>query len=274
MKTLQKETGFLGNKGERLYYEVAGSGHPLLLIHAGIADSRMWDEQFDFFASHYRVISFDLRGYGRTELPAGKVSNHADAANLLRHLHVEKAYVLGVSFGGKVALDFALAYPDMVAGLVLVAPSISGRPPAEQERQFAVEENKYLAKDDLIGATELNLRMWVDGPYRTPEQVSPAVRERVRQMQMHAFTIPVPEEAENIPLTPPAVDRLSEISTPTLLIVGDLDIPDKLVIVDELTRGIAGARQVHIPQTAHMPGMEKPEEFNHIVLDFLRQHVN
>src|SRR6185312_14949713 len=166
---------------------------------------------FDVFAQHYRVIRYDLRGYGKTEVPAGPISNHADAANLLRHLHCEKAHILGISFGGLVALDFALAYPEMVAALILATPSISGRQPSERAQQFIAEENAYLEKGDLTGATEVNLRMWVDGPYRTPLQVSPAVRERVRQMQMHAFTLAIPEEAEELPLIPPAMVRLDEV---------------------------------------------------------------
>lgn len=271
METLPTETGFLGHEGARLYYEFAGKGHPLLLIHAGIADSRMWDEQFSFFAQYYHVIRYDLRGYGKTEVPAGQISHHADVANLLRHLHIEKAHLLGISFGGLVALDFTLAYPEMVTALILVAPSVSGNSLSENVKQFIAEEDAYLEKGDFVGATELNLRMWVDGPKRTPEQVSPEVRERVRQMQMHAFTIPIPEQAEILPLTPPAITRLAEIHTPTLILVGDCDIPDKLALTDTLTSSIAGAQQTIIPDTAHMVSMEKPEEFNQIVLDFLRK---
>ncbi len=272
VKTLQKETGFLGDEGARLYYEVAGEGHPLLLIHAGIADSRMWDEQFSVFAQHYRVIRYDMRGYGKTEVPAGPVSNHGDVANLLSHLYVEKAHILGISFGGLVALDFTLAYPEMVAALILVTPSVSGRQLSEREQQFIEEENASLEKEDLAGATEVNLRTWVDGPTRTPQQVAPAVRERVRQMQMHAFSVPVPEEAEELLLSPPAYARLAEVHAPTLLLVGDADLPDRLTLTDELTSAIAGAQQVVIPGVAHMVSMEKPEEFNHIVLNFLRQY--
>jgi 3-oxoadipate enol-lactonase len=272
VKTQQKETGFLGNEGARLYYEVAGLGHPLLLIHAGVADSRMWDEQFSVFAQHYRVIRYDLRGYGKTEVPPGPISNHEDVANLLQSLHVEKAHLLGISFGGLVALDFALAYPEMTAALILATPSISGRQPSERERHYSEEENTYLERDDLAGATEVNLRQWVDGPYRTPLQVHPEIRERVRQMQMHAFTIPIPEQTEGRPLKPPAMIRLAEVHTPTLLMVGDLDIPERLALVEELALAIAGAQQVHIAQAAHMLSMEQPEIFNQIVLDFLRQH--
>ena len=160
----------------------------------------------------------------------------------------------------------------MVAALILVAPSISGNQPSEMVKKFAAEEDAYLEKGDLAGATEVNLRMWVDGPKRSPEQVSPVVRERVRQMQLHAFTVPIPEEAEEVALTPPANARLSEVHAPVLLIVGDADIPDKLVLVDELTSAITGSQQLIIPDVAHMVSMEKPEEFNHSVLNFLSQH--
>ena len=96
MKTLHIETGFLGTEGSRLYYEVAGEGFPLLLIHAGVADSRMWDEQFSVFAQHYRVIRYDVRGFGQSEVSAGPNSNHGDVADLFRHLHIEKAHIIGI----------------------------------------------------------------------------------------------------------------------------------------------------------------------------------
>jgi pimeloyl-ACP methyl ester carboxylesterase len=272
VKILHIETGFLGNEGSRLYYEVAGEGFPLLLIHAGVADNRMWDEQFSVFAQHYRVIRYDLRGFGQSEVEAGPNSNHGDVAALFRHLEIEKAHIVGISFGGLVALDFTLAYPEMVASLILVAPSVSGQQPSETVKQFALSEESYLEKGDLAGATEVNLRMWVDGPKRSPAQVSPTVRARVGQMQLHAFTILIPEEAEEVALTPPANVRLREVHAPVLLIVGDADIPDKLELVDELASAIKGSQTLIIPDVAHMVNMEKPEEFNRSVLDFLSQH--
>jgi 3-oxoadipate enol-lactonase len=272
VKTLHTETGFLGTEGAHLYYEVAGEGFPLLLIHAGVADSSMWDEQFSVFAQHYRVIRYDIRGFGKSEIAAGPNSNHGDVAALFKHLDIEKAHIIGISFGGLIALDFTLAYPEMVADLILVTPSISGDQPSELVQQFAAEEEACLEKGDLAAATEVNLRMWVDGPKRSPEQVSPEVRERVRQMQLHAFTTVVPEGAEEVELTPPANVRLSEVHAPVLLIVGDADIPDKLKLTDELASAITGSQQVIIPDVAHMVSMEKPAEFNRIVLDFLNQH--
>jgi 3-oxoadipate enol-lactonase len=263
------ETGFLGPKGAQLYYEVAGTGHPLLLIHAGVADSRMWDDQFELFAQHYRVIRYDLRGFGQSEVPAGQFSNSEDIVNLLRFLQVQKASIIGISFGSQIALDFALTYPDMVDGLVLGAPSVGGYPSSEDVQRFNEEEDAAFTRGDLAAATEINLRMWVDGPKRTPEQVNPDVRERVRIMQHHAFTVPYPENAEEVSLTPPAITRLAELHIPTLIIIGDYDIPSKIAVTDYLATTIPGAQKVIIPGVAHMVSMEQPEVFNRAVLAFL-----
>lgn len=263
------QTGFLDVQGAPLYYEVAAQGYPLLLIHAGVGDSRMWDDQMPAFTLRYRVIRFDLRGFGRSPIPAGPFASYKDPALLLDALGIGKAHVIGISFGGKVALDFALAYPEKVASLALVAPSAGGHKEPSEVQQFGEEEEALLEKGDLEGATELNLRMWVDGPRRSPQQVDLAVRERVHEMQYHALTIPVPEMAEDVPLTPPAITRLAELHMPVLLVVGDHDIPDKIELASQLASEIPQSQLAIIPGVAHLPNMEKPEEFNNIVLDFL-----
>ena len=263
------QTGFFGPQGARLYYEIAGQGAPLLLLHAGIADSRMWDEQFAIFAQHYRVIRYDLRGFGKSEVPAQPFSYVEDIAHLLDFLRIEKAALVGASFGGKVALDFTLTHPEGVSVLILVAPSVGGATPPPEVLQFNADEEAALEHGDLVAATEINLRMWVDGPKRTPEQVDPQVRERVSIMQHHAFTVPIPETAEELDITPPAINRLNEVSVPTLILVGDYDIPEKLSITERLAREIPDAKQIVIPGVAHMVSMERPEAFNQAVLDFL-----
>ena len=230
MAKIHSETGFLPVQGAPLYYEVTGQGQPLLLIHAGVADSRMWDEQFEVFARQYRVVRYDLRGFGQSSFPAGAFANYADPAALLDFLNIKQAHVIGISFGGKIALDFTLAYPERVLSLVLVAPSVGGHKPAAEVLRFGEEEDALLERGDLAGATELNLRMWVDGPRRTAEQVDAAVRQKVREMQDHAFTVAIPDEVEELSLNPPAITRLAEVHVPTLLIVGDYDIPDKLAL--------------------------------------------
>jgi 3-oxoadipate enol-lactonase len=266
----EPRTGFAEVNRARLYYEVAGEGRALLLLHAGVGDSRMWDDQFHMFAQHYNVIRYDLRGWGKSGLPPGIFSYHEDVAGLLKSLNVESAYVIGLSFGGRVAIDFTLAHPEMVDALVLSAPALGGYEFSEEVQRFSTEEDNLFGRGDLAGATELNLRMWVDGPNRTPGQIDPDIRERVREMQLQAFTVPIPEDVEEQALTPSAIARLDEISVPTLIIVGDQDVADFLKIADILTAGITSAKKVVIPGVAHLPNMEKPQQFNRVVLGFLQ----
>ena len=130
------QTGFADLNGARFYYEVAGAGHPLVLLHAGICDSRMWDGQVAAFAQHYQVVRYDLRGFGQTASVDGSFAHHHDLLALLNHLGIEKTYLLGCSMGGSAALDFALEQPERVAALILVGSSPSGykanRPPPSQ----------------------------------------------------------------------------------------------------------------------------------------------
>lgn len=266
----QGASGFADVNGGRLYYEVAGSGQPLLLIHAGVADSRMWDNQWSLLAQHYRVIRYDIRGFGQSALTPGAFASYEDAAELLRFLNIERAHVIGMSWGGKIAIDLALAHPEMVQLLVLGAPSVGGAPQSEEVIRFGQEEDALLERGDLVGATELNLRMWVDGPHRTPEQIDPVVRERVREMQFHAFSLPFLGEVNQYELEPPAIERLNEIRAPTLVIVGDLDVDEKVLLAQRIVGEVVGARLVTRADVGHMVSMERPDEFNQIVLKFLQ----
>lgn len=269
MALLQSHTGFLTINQTQVYYEMAGEGQPLVLLHAGIADSRMWDEQFTVFAQQYHVIRYDLRGYGQSEAPNKAFRAHEELVQLLQQLKITRAHIVGISYGGKIALDFALAYPAMVEKLVLVAPSISGAAPSPEVLRFTEEEEAALEAGDLDRATELNLQMWVDGPRREPGTVKPEVRERVREMQLHAFKTVFPEEAIERDLEPPALARLDEVQAPTLVIVGDYDIQPKLEQARLLEAQIPGVRLIVIEGVAHMVNMEKPAVFNSAVLDFL-----
>jgi len=263
------ETGFAEVNGVKLYYEVAGEGHPLVLIHGGLVDRRLWDDQFDVFAQHYRVIRYDIRGFGNSDVPAGPYSNYEDLYGLLKFLGVEKAYVMGLSMGGGIAIDFTLAHPEMVAALIPVAAGVSGFQSSEASRQKWAEIEKATERGDIAQAVELENRMWTDGPNRRPEQVNPVVRQRVAEMNTHNYALLNPDAPLPQGLEPPAISRLSEIRVPTLIIVGDEDVQDILVIADILEAGIAGAKKVVIPGTAHHLNMEKPEEFNQVVLTFL-----
>ena len=263
----EPDAGFAEVNGARLYYEAVGAGHPLVLLHAGIADGRMWDDQVAAFAERYRVVRYDARGFGRSGAASGSFSPRADLAALFAALGIERARLVGLSMGGALAIDVALEYPELVSALVLAAARPGGLAPSKALRDGWAAVDNAFAAGDVAGAVELELRMWVDGPGRTPAQVDPSVRERVREMD--AALLALPDEGEPEPLDPPAVERLDEIAVPTLVIVGDADQPDVLAGTDVLVEGIPGARKAVIPNTAHVPNMERPAEFNRLVLDFL-----
>lgn len=266
------QSGFAALNGTAFYYEIAGAGAPLVLVHAGICDSRMWDDQVAVFAQHYQVVRYDLRGYGQTPAVAGPFAHHADLSALLQYLGIERAHLLGCSMGGSTCLDFALAYPDRVATLTLVGSAPSGyranRPlPAQLP---AVDE--ALQRGDFAQAAELEVQIWVDGIGRTPDQLSPALRERVRAMDTIALQNEVLELGKPQPLEPPAVERLHELQVPTLLLVGDLDQPRVLDAIALMAAHLAQAHHVVMPGTAHLPNLEQPARFNELVLNFLVHH--
>jgi len=266
--TAQPVSGSAEVNGAQLYHEEAGNGHPLLLIHGGLVHSGMWDDQFQAFARHFRVIRFDLRGFGRSSLPADEYAFHEDVRGLLDVLNVGQAHIVGLSMGGKVAIDFALAYPERVSALIPVASALSGYRFSEDTMGRIVEADDRLEAGDIAAGVELENRLWVDGPGRTPEMVDPTVRERVRAMNTANYQRAADDGIE-LDLEPPTIDRLSEIEVPTLVIVGDQDVPDILVIAELLQSGIGGARLTIISNTAHQLNMERPNEFNRIVLEFL-----
>lgn len=261
-------SGLLGGDAAGLYYEVAGSGHPLVLIHAGIADSRMWDDQFHILAQHFRVIRYDIRTFGKSKDQPELFSHHEDLHQLLLHLGVEKTYLMGASIGGAIAIDFTIAYPDMVDGLVLVGTGIRGYRLKHLAEQDWSELEAAYERGDYAEVVDQEVRLWVDGPGRRPDQVEPSVRERVREMETANIEAGADEDAAQ-PLKPPAISHLREIRAPVLLIVGEEDGPDIHEVAELLKVAIPDVTVEMMPNTAHVPNMEQPEQFNALVLDFL-----
>jgi pimeloyl-ACP methyl ester carboxylesterase len=272
--SIRSQTHSIVAQGEALFVQESGQGTPLLFLHAGVADSRMWQAQVAAFAGSYRVICCDLRGYGHSPFPAGSFAYHEDVAALLDALAIDSAWIVGASFGGRVAVDFALTYPARTRGLILAAALVGGYQPQADLQQFSHQEDELLEAGDLDGATELNLRMWVDGPYRTPDQVDPVLRALVAEMQRHAFAMPVPDSVDLYAIEPPALERLQEIQVPTLIIVGELDVPEVVVAAQTLADRIPGARQIVMPGVAHLPSLEDPQTFNDHLRAFISSQAN
>jgi pimeloyl-ACP methyl ester carboxylesterase len=263
------QTGFADINGGKLYYEVAGDGPTLVFAHAGIADRRMWDDQFLAFAQHYRVIRCDFWGFGKSTRANNTFLLHQDLYQLLKFLGVEQAHLMGCSLGGRVIIDLALEYPNMVNSLIVVGSGLSGYQfTGEVLQRFSEQMRAANERNDFDGALELVIQLWVDGRSRTPDQVDPRVRERAREMLLGRPGV----KGEGRQLEPAAIGRLSEIDVPTLIIVGDRDEANIATIADLLAANVRGARKIIMPDTAHLPNMEKPEHFNRIVLEFLRSN--
>lgn len=271
-------TGIAAVNGTTLYYEVTGTGHPFILIHGHLLDRRSWDDQFAVFAQHYRVIRYDQRGFGDSGLlmQGEPYSDRQDLYTLMQFLGIESAYLLGVSGGGALAIDFTLEHPEKVDALIPVTAGVSGFQPSEEVMRqhpdvvrLYTRLNDAFEQHDIAQAVEISLALWTDGPGRLPGQAASAVRERVREITTHNWNRPDDEaqaETPAVPLEPPAIERLSQIGVPTLVILGALDAPNPL---EQLAAEIPGAKKVIMAETAHHPFMEKPAEFNQIVLDFL-----
>jgi 3-oxoadipate enol-lactonase len=253
-----------------VFAEVAGDGPAVGLLHEGICDSGMWDDQWDRWSESFRLLRLDFRGFGRSPLGADAYSHARDVIEALERHAIERAALVGVSMGGRVVLEVALARPELVSALVLVAPGLPGHEWSDELRAQWAEEETAFEAGDLDAAVEVSLRTWVDGPRRAPEAVDPAVRSRVGEMQLRAYELQRDWVDEEL-LVPDLAERLAEIEVPTLVLVGEEDQPDMQAIAAWLAREIPGARLATIAATAHVPSMERPREFDELVLPFLEE---
>lgn len=265
---------FLNVNGGRLYYETAGQGRAVVFIHAGIADSRMWQPQWEAFAPHYRLVRFDTRTYGQTTTEDVPYSNRADLLALLDHLGIERAVLIGCSRGGQIAADFTLEHPERVSALVLVCAGMGGLTQIDSDpEQDALYEEAEAAEaaGDWAKVIDLDVRAWVDGFGRPMDTATDArlepIRALVREMEW-ASVAHNSEGGQPIVLDPPAAGRLAELRLPVLVLAGDYDELAAQKIGDLYAAGVAGAQLVHLP-TAHLPNLELPDEFNRLVRDFL-----
>jgi 2-hydroxy-6-oxonona-2,4-dienedioate hydrolase len=265
-------SGYVDLDGDKLYYEVAGDGEPLVLSHAGFVDSRMWNDQWSDFAQRYRVIRFDMRGFGKSDRAEKPIVRRDDLYHLLKHLGIERTALLGCSMSGEIVLDFTLEHPEMISALVVVSAVPSGFELRGEPPQHLMEMMAAVEQGDLALASELQNRIWIDGPFRQPDQVDPNVRKRAAEMNRIALandTFRKVDASPLNPLNPPAAQRLNEVHVPTLIIAGGLDNPEILRAAGVMEAAIPGARKVIVPKCAHMPNMEQPGTFNQAVLDFL-----
>jgi pimeloyl-ACP methyl ester carboxylesterase len=258
------------------YYEVVGGGEAVVLLHAAVADSRQWDEQVPAFAEHHRVIRYDMQGFGQTPPAAEPVRRADELYELLHALDVARAHLVGVSNGGATAIDFAVLHPRMVGAVVVVGPGLSGFEPSDAAIMEGMLERDRLEeaaveRGDFDAATRFSMETWLAGDGRQLEDIDAAIRARVGLLTRHALECatrrkPTPQ------LEPGAATRLGEIRAPTLVLVGDHEVPFVKATVDFVVGAIPGARKYTLTHAAHWLNLEHPSEFNHVVLEFLATH--
>lgn len=271
MSISQTESGFVSIDNAKIYYESAGTGMPLVMIHAGVADSRQWNNEFAYFAQSYHVIRYDMRGYGKSEPVDGEFSHLSDLVSLLNALEIHAPLVLmGCSMGGGLAMDFALMYPSKVKALIMVDSGPTGlKLDVATPPKFADVEKAFEAGDlDLVA--EIETQIWFDGMGRTPEQVDSTMRKLLYDMDRLALSYEVKQLGKRLPNTEtPAVDRLQGPDIPVLIIVGSHDTPYMLAAAEYMEEKLKFARKVIIEDAAHLPNMDHPAEFQEIVKEFL-----
>lgn len=262
---------YLNLDDAQIYYADAGRGAAFIMLHAGIAHSAMWAPQVAYFQEDYRVVVYDQRGFGKTTTTTNTFNWRADLLALMNYLQIERAILMGCSMGGSIAIDFALEHPERVVALILIAAGVSGNESSpELVKQWEEQDAAFAAGDNERGI-ELELQMWVAGPKRTPAQVNPAVRAKIRAMEAENLKINS-DGYKPIQLDPPAISRLGEIHVPTLILVGKGDQPSVVELAPKLAREIPNAQLIEFENVAHVPSMEIPAEVNRVIEEFLTTH--
>lgn len=266
------EITFFQSGRARLAAECGGSGAPVVLLHAGVADRRMWSGQSKWLCQEYRAVAYDRRGFGQTAHADERYSHLRDLIAVLDAISSDAAILVGCSQGGRIAIDCALELPDRVRALVLVAPAVSGAPddddypPPIQAMVRELERAEEAGDLDRINAIEAHA--WLDGPLSEEGRVGGEVRRLFLDMNGIALrSEPLGTEIE----PPSAIDRLHRIEAPTLLIWGDLDFPDVQQRCRQIATAFPNVRACELPGTAHLPNLERPAEFDRELRAFLSQ---
>lgn len=261
------EYGLIGVEDGELYYEVTGRGQDLVFIHDGLVHSEVWEGQIPFFARDCRVITYDRRGYGRSPMPQELYSDIDDLAAVFDHLDVSSATLVGMSAGGRLAIDFALRYPEKVSALVLVGAVLSGY--GFSEHFFS--RGGRLSIADYADKEKMRTYWSSEDPY----EIGPENKAARKKLMEIIAANPQNTDLEKARMVKPperaALGNLNEISVPTLVVVGEFDIPDVHAHAGAIESGIGGAQRTVVAGAGHLVPFERPDEFNSQVDLFLKE---
>ena len=254
--------------------QTTGSGPALVFLHAGVADKRMWASQLTAFGNDYHAIAYDRRGFGETTSADVVFANVEDLRQMLDHLGISTVTFVGCSQGGRVAIDFALAYPQRVTAFVLIATAVSGAPMPNSflaEIQVHVDAlDKADDADDLEQINAIEAHLWLDGPTSSAGRVGGDLRELF--LDMNRIALLMPELTKEID-PPSAYENVSDLQMPTLILSGELDFPHVKARCQYLAETIPAARWQQLANVAHLPSFEQPELVNKLLRDFFEQNL-
>jgi 3-oxoadipate enol-lactonase len=264
---------FVNVQGGRIYYESSGAGPALVLVHAAIADRRMWDREYVEYSRDRTVVRYDLRGLGRSTAATAPYRDVDDLLALLDRLSIRTATMVGCSNGGKIATDFALTHPERVDRLVLVAPSLGGYELSGDPEEAAVFQRCDERFSPIVAAFRAGDRESALKGVREfwcAAQHGPALNLVVQMLRDNLDEIFTDASARHATaLDPHAASRLASISAPTLVLHGDRDAEDSRFFAERVATGIPGAERRIIPGADHLVNLSKPEEFDAAVREFL-----
>jgi 3-oxoadipate enol-lactonase len=247
-----------GGEGVSLHRQIRGQGPPVLLVHAGGFDGRMWDPLAQRLEDRFTLVIPDLRGHGRTPLPPEPYADAEDLMAVLDELGIDRAAVVGASFGGRVALELATAAPDRVAALALLASALADHEPSAELQAFGDEEDALVEAGDIDGVVALNVSTWLADPSHS---------ELVADMVRTACEMQLDVEA---PLRELPVD-LDAIAVPTLAVSGGLDLGDFAQIADRIAAEVPGAGRAEVEDAGHLIALERPDATAALLVPFLER---
>jgi pimeloyl-ACP methyl ester carboxylesterase len=274
-KTPNVKIGFAEVSGTKLYYEVAGKGEPIIFIHGNFGDHRHWDFQFSSLANNYKVIRYDLRGFGKSAVPKSDelYSDWDDLKALLDFLEIEKAHICGLSGGSSAAVDFALEFPQKCLSLIPIGPWAGGYGSGDFKSPNADSLFVGLARIDTIlksqGIKSATDYIWKGNNCLARSVNNQRTLDSLIQMGYdYSFWFHLNSSPEEY-LSPSAMSRLNEIKLPALIITAENDLMSCKEIADIMEKGISGSRKVVMKEAGHIMNMDKPEEFNRYISDFI-----
>lgn len=258
---------YIKTGNDSIFYEISGSGPAIVLIHDGLIHREVWDAQFAYFSTKYKVVRYDRRGYGKSSPATGKYSNLEDLNTLFTQLKIDKACLIGASSGGRLAIDFALSNPQKVSSMILVGAVVGG---FSFTRHFNTRGGHL--PPDLKDEQKESLYYASEDPYEIHCENKAARNKTIELVKNNPKRIYGSQIIASQKI--PAYKRLNEINIPVLILCGEFDIPDVHAHAGAINAGIPDSRRVIIQKAGHLIPLEQPDLFNEAVANFLKQIDN